>query len=100
MFTATDSYNYDNDPDCWWTATGCVTSKAKDVPSDVAKIPEVGSFSCVSRTTTNCLALQPMSIGYGFDDGPNCSHNAFYDYLEEKNQKASEWPRFSIGSCR
>lgn len=36
-----------------------------------------------------------MSMGYGFDDGPNCSHNAFYDFLEENNQKAT---MFFIGS--
>jgi hypothetical protein len=34
---------------------------------------------------------QPRTLGYGFDDGPNCSHNAFYDYLNERGQKASEW---------
>ena len=28
-------------------------------------------------------------MGYGFDDGPNCSHNAFYDFLASQNQKAS-----------
>ncbi|KAK1216567.1 hypothetical protein PQX77_020797 [Marasmius sp. AFHP31] len=77
VFTATSSYNTGTDPDCWWTATGCVTPKTKNVPSDVANIPE------------------PMSIGYGFDDGPNCSHNAFYDFLQEKNQKAT---MFFIGS--
>ena len=34
--------------------------------------------------------LQPHTLAYGFDDGPNCSHNAFYDYLVEEGQKASE----------
>jgi peptidoglycan/xylan/chitin deacetylase (PgdA/CDA1 family) len=28
-------------------------------------------------------------MGYGFDDGPNCTHNAFYDYLASQNQKAT-----------
>jgi hypothetical protein len=32
---------------------------------------------------------QPNTLGYAFDDGPNCSHNAFYDYLHSQNQKAS-----------
>ena len=32
---------------------------------------------------------------YGFDDGPNCSHNAFYDFLSSQNQKATF---FYIGS--
>jgi len=34
-------------------------------------------------------------MGYAFDDGPNCSHNAFYDYLLSQNQKAT---LFYIGS--
>lgn len=34
-------------------------------------------------------------MGYAFDDGPNCSHNAFYDFLESQNQKAT---LFYIGS--
>jgi peptidoglycan/xylan/chitin deacetylase (PgdA/CDA1 family) len=34
-------------------------------------------------------------MGYGFDDGPNCTHNAFYDYLASQNQKAT---MFYIGS--
>ncbi|KAJ7244341.1 hypothetical protein C8J57DRAFT_1681251 [Mycena rebaudengoi] len=41
---------------------------------------------------------EPRTLGYGFDDGPNCSHNAFYDYLAKKEQKATigsnvmDWP--------
>ncbi len=40
--------------------------------------------------------------GLTLDDGPNCSHNAFFDYLLEAEQKASlfyvgsnvaDWPR-------
>jgi peptidoglycan/xylan/chitin deacetylase (PgdA/CDA1 family) len=34
-------------------------------------------------------------MGYGFDDGPNCTHNIFYDYLASQNQKAT---MFYIGS--
>ena len=34
-------------------------------------------------------------MGYSFDDGPNCSNNAFYDYLLSQNQKAT---MFYIGS--
>jgi hypothetical protein len=33
--------------------------------------------------------VQPDTLGYGFDDGPNCSHNAFYDFLAQNDQKAS-----------
>ncbi|KAG7100210.1 hypothetical protein E1B28_001985 [Marasmius oreades] len=71
------NYDYGSDPDCWWTATQCVTSKRSGIPPDVAKIPE------------------PLSAGYGFDDGPNCSHNALYDFLNQNNQKATV---FYIGS--
>ena len=66
-----------DDPDCWWTWSNCVTPKHDGLPADIATVPE------------------PRTLGYGFDDGPNCSHNAFYDYLLEKNQKAT---MFYIGS--
>ncbi|KAF8656450.1 hypothetical protein AX16_002535 [Volvariella volvacea WC 439] len=66
-----------SDPDCWWTYRGCTTPKLPGLPLDVATVPE------------------PGTLGYGFDDGPNCSHNAFYDYLQEQNQKAT---MFFIGS--
>ncbi|KAF8126432.1 hypothetical protein K438DRAFT_1890612 [Mycena galopus ATCC 62051] len=65
------------DPDCWWTANQCTTPKAAGVNPDIANVPE------------------PNTLGYGFDDGPNCSHNAFYDYLETQNQKAT---MYYIGS--
>ncbi|KAJ7061020.1 carbohydrate esterase family 4 protein [Mycena amicta] len=65
------------DPDCWWTASTCTTPKASGVKGDIAAVPE------------------PQTLGYGFDDGPNCSHNAFYDYLTQKSQKAT---LFYIGS--
>ncbi|KAJ7066827.1 hypothetical protein B0H15DRAFT_794266 [Mycena belliarum] len=65
------------DPDCWWTDTKCVTPKLSGLKPDIANVPE------------------PRTLGYGFDDGPNCSHNAFYDYLTEKKQKAT---MFYIGS--
>ncbi|THV08240.1 putative chitin deacetylase [Dendrothele bispora CBS 962.96] len=72
----TSSYPH-TDPDCWWSYFQCVTPKLAGLPMDIASVPE------------------PMTMGYGFDDGPNCSHNAFYDYLEEQNQKAT---MFFIGS--
>lgn len=63
-----------SDPDCWWTYDKCDTPKLASLKPDVTGTPE------------------PLSLGYGFDDGPNCSHNAFYDYLSQQNQKASELP--------
>jgi hypothetical protein len=71
------SYNVQEDPDCWWTKSLCTTPKLSGLPDDVANVPE------------------PNTMGYGFDDGPNCSHNAFYDYLKEQNQQAT---MFFIGS--
>jgi len=66
-----------SDPDCWWTYDKCVTPKLAGLPVDVYNVPE------------------PKTLGLGFDDGPNCSHNAFYDYLTSQQQKAT---MFYIGS--
>ncbi|GAA5898462.1 hypothetical protein JCM6882_007782 [Rhodosporidiobolus microsporus] len=73
------SVNYDGntDADCWWTWKQCVTPKLEGLPADVAHCPE------------------PSTWGFTLDDGPNCSHNAYYDYLEEQKQKAT---LFYIGS--
>ncbi|KIK92445.1 carbohydrate esterase family 4 protein [Paxillus rubicundulus Ve08.2h10] len=65
------------DPDCWWTFDQCTTPKLAGLSPDLSVVPE------------------PNTLGYGFDDGPNCSHNAFYDYLQENDQKAT---MFYIGS--
>lgn len=61
------------DPDCWWSWSECTSPKATNagIPKDVTTVPE------------------PLTWGLAFDDGPNCSHNAFYDYLMEQNQKAT-----------
>jgi len=65
------------DPDCWWTFDKCSTPKLSGLQPDITTVPE------------------PNSLGYGFDDGPNCSHNAFYDFLTEQKQKAT---MYYIGS--
>ncbi|KAI8636018.1 hypothetical protein BD408DRAFT_426821 [Parasitella parasitica] len=70
-------YDTVNDPDCWWSASQCVKPKANGVNPDIYACPE------------------PETWGLTFDDGPNCSHNAFYDYLETNKQRAS---MFYIGS--
>jgi len=72
----TPTYN-PSDPDCWWTYNKCVTPKLSGLEPDISNTPE------------------PLSLGYGFDDGPHCSHNAFYDYLTQQNQKAT---MFYVGS--
>ncbi|KAJ9098996.1 hypothetical protein QFC20_005814 [Naganishia adeliensis] len=71
----TPTYNV-SDNDCWWTYRECTKSK-RNIPADVIDIPE------------------PRSYGMGFDDGPNCSHNAFYEFLRENKQTAT---MFYIGS--
>ncbi|KAJ7615507.1 carbohydrate esterase family 4 protein [Roridomyces roridus] len=70
-------YDSNADPDCWWTGSLCVTPKLAGLKPDIADVPE------------------PKTIGYGFDDGPHCGHNVFYDYLSSKNQTAT---MFYIGS--
>ena len=70
-------YDIDTDPDCWWTDTKCTSPKLAGLPDDVSSCPE------------------PNTWGFTLDDGPNCSHNAFYDYLQEVEQKAT---LFYIGS--
>lgn len=71
--------NYTNaDPDCWWTWKGCTTpAPSTGLQADISTVPE------------------PMTWGLTYDDGPNCSHNALYDFLNENNQKAT---LFYIGS--
>ncbi|ORX53585.1 chitin deacetylase [Hesseltinella vesiculosa] len=73
----TAGYDVVNDPNCWWTVSGCTVPKLADVNKDIYQCPE------------------PATWGLTYDDGPNCSHNAFYDFLQEKNLKAS---MFYIGS--
>ncbi|KAI8060254.1 chitin deacetylase [Gongronella butleri] len=70
-------YNQAADPDCWWSASGCTKPKNKGVNADIYQCPE------------------PETWGLTYDDGPNCSHNAFYDFLEQKSLKAT---MFYIGS--
>lgn len=71
------NYDYDTDPDCWWTATTCTKPKHKPMPEDITNCPTDSTW------------------GLTFDDGPNCTHNSFYDFLKSKNQKAT---MFYIGS--
>lgn len=47
----------------------------------------------VSQSLTDTFKLDTWGLTY--DDGPNCSHNAFYDFLQQQNLKAS---MFYIGS--
>jgi len=72
----TPTYN-PSDPDCWWTQSHCTIPKLPGLSPDIINVPE------------------PMTLGYGFDDGPNCSHNLFYDFLSQQKQKAT---MFYIGS--
>ncbi|KAI8982287.1 chitin deacetylase 1 [Mycotypha africana] len=72
-----EGYDQNGDPDCWWSASTCTKPKLPDVNEDIYACPE------------------PETWGLTFDDGPNCSHNAFYDYLEQQKLKAT---MFYIGS--
>ncbi|KAJ7255847.1 hypothetical protein B0H12DRAFT_1113064 [Mycena haematopus] len=68
--SVTASYS-PTDPDCWWSYSLCTTPKLAGLNPDIDLVPE------------------PRTLGYGFDDGPNCSHNAFYDFMESQKQKAT-----------
>ncbi|GAA5802817.1 hypothetical protein HPULCUR_008292 [Helicostylum pulchrum] len=70
-------YSSASDPDCWWSASVCTKPKLADINADIANCPE------------------PETWGLTYDDGPNCSQNAFYNYLEEQKLKAT---MFYIGS--
>ncbi|KAK0528228.1 hypothetical protein OC834_004132 [Tilletia horrida] len=64
-------YSAQTDPDCWWSASGCHSPKQSGLPQDVYQCPE------------------PSTWGLTFDDGPNCTHNAFMDFLKTNKQKAT-----------
>lgn len=63
---------------------------------DIANVPEVCRIIALHSYLLAQSNSQPNTLGYGFDDGPNCSHNAFYDYLTSQNQKASVFIPFSL----
>lgn len=66
------------DPNCWWSSTKCTQPKPETgLQPDITTMPE------------------PETWGFGFDDGPNCSHNALYNFLNKENQRAT---MFFIGS--
>lgn len=76
-FNATTPNYPRTDPDCWWSFSRCTTPKLNGLAVDVSSCPE------------------PSTWGLSIDDGPNCSHNAYYDFLRQSNQKAT---LFYIGS--
>ncbi|KAH9819166.1 hypothetical protein DFH28DRAFT_957846 [Melampsora americana] len=76
-FSASNTTYSRSDPDCWWTFSRCTTPKLPGLVHDVSTCPE------------------PNTWGLSIDDGPNCSHNAYYDYLRQSNQKAT---LFYVGS--
>ncbi|KAG0146750.1 hypothetical protein CROQUDRAFT_43880 [Cronartium quercuum f. sp. fusiforme G11] len=76
-FTAFTPTYPSSDPDCWWSFQHCTTPKLAGLPPDIWTCPE------------------PDTWGLTLDDGPNCSHNAYYDFLRQSNQKAT---LFYIGS--
>ncbi|KAI9280122.1 hypothetical protein BY458DRAFT_531942 [Sporodiniella umbellata] len=76
-------YDSQKDPDCWWSASGCVQSKNPVIPPDYYRCPNVGEW------------------GLTYDDGPLTSEGGvwaephLYDFLAAHNQKAG---LFYIGS--
>ena len=78
------------DPNCWWSWGQCTTPKHGGLPPDTAAVPEVPSpFVSIGSCS---YAPQPNTLGFAFDDGPNCTHNIFYNFLKQNNQIASTSP--------
>jgi hypothetical protein len=42
-------YDSTTDPDCWWSASGCVVSKNPLIPPDAYQCPQVGYWGLVSK---------------------------------------------------
>ncbi|KAK0560573.1 hypothetical protein OC861_006228 [Tilletia horrida] len=76
----TSSYDVTNDPDCWWTASQCHSPKHNAIPQDVYDCPEPSTWG---------LTLDEQSISDLSYLIFQCTHNAFYDFLEQHNQKAT-----------
>ncbi|GAA5809825.1 hypothetical protein MFLAVUS_003240 [Mucor flavus] len=76
-------YNSNTDPDCWWSASGCVKSTNPLIPADASACPNAGDW------------------GLTYDDGPLAADAGewaepnLYDFLAQQNQKAG---LFYIGS--
>ncbi|KAI7877496.1 glycoside hydrolase/deacetylase, partial [Lichtheimia hyalospora FSU 10163] len=76
------NYN-ESDPDCWWSASGCVKPKYPGLPEDVYYCPTVGDW------------------GLTYDDGPLTAEGGaaaepeLYNFLAQHQQKAA---LFYIGS--
>jgi hypothetical protein len=50
-------YDAQNDPECWWTATGCTTPKHEHVPADTLNCPAVGDWGLVRIDTMKTKPL-------------------------------------------
>ncbi|RCH95661.1 chitin deacetylase, partial [Rhizopus azygosporus] len=74
-----DNYDYNEDPDCWWSQTECTTPKVSYLPKDVSYCTNPGDF------------------GLTYDDGPlnptveddPWAEPRLYDFLAQQDQKAT-----------
>ncbi|WRT69346.1 uncharacterized protein IL334_006330 [Kwoniella shivajii] len=79
-------------PTIWQTATLVSgDTEASDLFASInatvnSKLPTISPKGINADKTT---VPEPETWGLGFDDGPNCSHNAFYDFLRDAGQKAT-----------
>lgn len=48
-------YDSNSDPDCWWSASGCVQSKNPIIPPDYYRCPNVGEWGLVSSLICWCI---------------------------------------------
>ncbi|KAI3617300.1 hypothetical protein CBS9595_003209 [Malassezia furfur] len=76
--TSFGTNNYpSSDPDCWWSWTGCHKPKHPNILPDITQCKEQSTW------------------GLTFDDGPYCSHNKLYNFLQSEKVRAT---LFYIGS--
>ncbi|KAJ9093522.1 hypothetical protein QFC21_006355 [Naganishia friedmannii] len=96
----TPTYNA-SDTDCWWTYKECQSPPSPPTSfvvllTDSATQRPTGTTPKHPNLPADIIDLpEPRSLGIGFDDGPNCSHNAFYGFLRANEQQAT---MFYIGS--
>lgn len=48
-------YDTQNDPDCWWSSSGCTVPKLKDVNADIYYCDEPETLGLVSK---NCATFR------------------------------------------
>lgn len=86
----TDDYDDDEDPDCWWTSSGCMEPKVSYLPKDVYTCPtpgewgltyDDGPFNLLPEDDDDAETENPYAEPY------------LYNFLAQENVKASLFVR-------